>query len=364
MSPKILLFYPHRSSFIKKDIEILSEQFDVIESSFAVKKKIHTPFLLLKQFFFLLANILKADLVILEFAGYHSFLPSLFATIFNKPSLIIVGGMDCVSFPSIHYGNFNKKLLGIFTKWSYHLTSHIAPKHESLLISEYTYQKDDFPKQGIQYFCPQLKKPFTIIHNGYDSEKWYRKTEKRKNSFISVSGGFEYPFQVKLKGIDLILEVAQYFPQCEFTIIGIPENMQGQFTSSIPEKSGLHSVQHQTSNIIFLPPQPNEKLIDFYSQSEFYLQLSMAEGFPNALSEAMLCECIPIGSNVFSIPEIIADTGFILKEKNIGLLKKIIEDAIVCDKLSLAKKARQRILENYSLEKREEKLLSTLLKII
>ena len=102
----------------------------------------------------------------------------------------------------------------------------------------------------------------------------------------------------------------------------------------------------------------NEELIDIFSSCEFYLQLSMAEGFPNSLCEAMLCECIPIGSNVFSIPEIIGDSGFVLKNRSGDELKQILQQALNADKDVLKKKARLRITENYTLESRKAKLLS------
>lgn len=338
----MLLFYNYLSSFVKKDIEILSVEYNVVCFDFYVTKKIQTPFQFAWQKLFLLRHILFADVLVCEFASYHSLLPALYGKIFRKPCFIIVGGTDTVSFPSIGYGNFYKKTLALFTRYTFKWCSHIVPKHKTLMWFDYNYQPNDFPHQGILYHCKNLEKPFTEIENGYDAAKWHRTKEKRANTFITVCSGWEFPFQYQLKGIDLITEAATAFPDCEFIILGVPDE------KLIPNK---------TPNIKILPPIKNEELINIYSRCEFYFQLSMAEGFPNSLCEAMLCECIPIVSNVFSMPEIVGNSGFVLKQKNTTELKQLIAKAIGSDKITLRKSTRQRIAENYTLEMRKQKLL-------
>ncbi len=342
MKKTVLYFHTNLSSFAKKDVEILEKEFSVRKFHFRVPSKILLPFVFAQQKLFLLLNIFSSSLIVCQFGGYHSFLPVLLARIFGKKSLIITGGVDCVSYPSFNYGYLHKFPLGIFTKWSYLLASHISPKHKSLILSDDNYYGIDFPKQGLKYFMPHLKTPFTVIHNGY-SPCPALLPERKKNSFITVSLGFEYGFQLQLKGIDLIFVVAEFFPECEFNILGVSADI---------------TFQPPSQNIKFIPPKKSEELNNFYSQSEFYLQLSISEGFPNSLCEAMLCGCIPIVSHVGAMPEIIGDSGFILKKRNIEMLKKIIEEAIVCDKKNLSEKARKRIEENYSLKKRNDNLLA------
>ncbi|MFN3939996.1 MAG: glycosyltransferase, partial [Chitinophagales bacterium] len=76
------------------------------------------------------------------------------------------------------------------------------------------------------------------------------------------------------------------------------------------------------------------------------------------LGEAMLCGCIPIGSDAASIPEIIGDTGFILKKRDAGELKTLIFKALQSNKRELSEKAINRIKENWPSEKRESGLKS------
>jgi glycosyltransferase involved in cell wall biosynthesis len=338
----ILYFHTGKSSFVNSDMKIISQLAELKSFGFVVNKKIFTPFVLIQQLIFIIKYIFNTRIYITQFAGYHSLLPALIASLTGRKCLIISAGMDCVSFPGIGYGNFNKPMLRLVTKLSFQNCSHISPKHESLIFHQYSYDINEPSKQGIKAFLPNLNKEFTIIYNGYDANKWVCTTDKISNSFITLCGGFQYPFQIQLKGIDLILKIAPLFPQCTFTIAGVPSEI---------------SLDIRSANVNVLPPQNNHDLSEVFSHYEFYLQLSMAEGFPNALCEAMLCECIPIVSDVFSMPEIVGESGYILRNRNSGELKDLILKATSENNAAKGKIARQRIADNYTLEKRRSKLL-------
>lgn len=272
------------------------------------------------------------------FAGYHSFLPALVGKLTHKPFVIILGGTDSVVIPSINYGILSKGLIGKFARWSYKLTSQFAPVHESLIYSQNTYC-EEAQFQGVKHYVPGIKADFTVIHNGYDAEKFTRRPVARiKNSFITVAFDLHRPHLLKLKGVDLILSIAPSFPDCHFTIVGLSN------ATSCP------------NNVTLLPAINQEALVEALSKHEFYFQLSLSEGFPNALCEAMLCNCIPIVSNVASMPEIVGDAGFLLMKRDATMLKALISNEVLnCDKHVLADRARKNILENYPLTKREER---------
>lgn len=278
----------------------------------------------------------KADIYVSFFAGYSSYLPGVFAKIKVKQHLIILGGTDCVSFPEIGYGNFQKQPLGWFTRKSLEMATHLAPVDEKLVLTDYTYISTTFKQQGYKVFAPKTDAPHTTINIGYNSEKFKCAVPKKPNSFLTVAQMNKPNFF--RKGIDLIFELAIKFPECTFTVVGNTPQMVYEF---VPSNVELKSFV------------PYEKLNEEYSSHEFYLQLSIMEGFPSAPCEAMLCECIPIVSNVGALETIVGDAGFILKEKNLDALTVIMHQALSSKKIELGKKARSRIIEKFPMETRE-----------
>ncbi|MCD6017178.1 MAG: hypothetical protein K0S53_299 [Bacteroidetes bacterium] len=348
MKAKILYFHAGKSSFVIKDIEILQEKYLVLDFFFDTSNKKRYIAQLFQQCGFILKNIIGSQLIVCQFAGHHTFLPVLFSKLFFKKSVVVAGGTDCVSFPSIGYGNFNNKLLSRTTSFTFKNCNLILPVHQTLVEYDYTYQHHDFEKQGYRFFIPSIKTPYEIIHNGYDSRKWFCNTEKEISSFVTIGAGLGSRFGFNLKGIDLIFEIAQKFPRATFYIVG-----------------GATIKTDKPANVKLLDNIPNHDLQPFLSKMQFYLQLSMSEGFPNALSEAMLCECVPIVSNVGGMPDIVFDCGYILKHKNINELYELVNTALNNFELEkLGKKARRRIEENYTFENRKQKLLAAIDKLI
>jgi glycosyltransferase involved in cell wall biosynthesis len=278
--------------------------------------------------------------VVVQFAGYHSLIPFVISSFLKKKNVIIAGGTDCVSFPSIYYGTFHKKYLRWFAKKSFELAHLILPVDSTLIDYQYDYTSDDFERQGYRNYVKKIKAKEVVIYNGYDSDFWKPIGINRiKNSFVTVGANLRSRFGIKLKGIDLIIELARYFPQCQFTIIG---------------GKGI-SIENLSRNIELLDNIPNNQLPALFSKYQFYLQLSISEGFPNALSEALLCGCIPIVSRVGAMPHIIDNDEFVLVHKNIDELRALVEDVINKNDYP---NFRERIISEFPLERRKTELLA------
>ncbi len=347
--PKKRLIYIHvgLSSFVKKDIEILQETFELSIHEFDLTHKKRLPFTLIKQKVMLLRRLRKSDGVVVQFAGYQSYLPTRLARLFNRKCMLILGGTDTVSFPSLQYGSFNKKYLGYATRKSLERASLLIPVSDTLIEYDYTYSDDDFPKQGYKFHAPSVKTPVQTVFNGYSSDKWFIGASKEPNSFITIAADLGTRFGMKLKGIDLIIEIAEKLPACTFYIVG-----GNKLNVNLP------------SNVFPIGNMPHDQLPKFIADKQFYLQLSMSEGFPNALCEGMLSGCVPIVSNVGAMPMIVGDTGHVLLRKNSELLLSLIEFAQKSYTPEDAQAPRKRIIAEYSLTRRTSELTELITKHI
>jgi len=350
---RIAYIYPIISTFVKRDQEIIRTEYELNAFEFYVNSKWSLFVLFLKQFFFLLRNKKHTNVVVCQFAGFHSIMPVMLSKITRYKVLIITGGTDCVSFPSINYGNYRGGILKWVTSYSLKNCTQISSIHEALIYVENTfYIRKEESIQGYKHHIPGIKTPDEVIYNGYDGEIWYRNLKITRNEIIFLTGVGKYYEKIQfLKGFDMIIQCATSYPQAKFVILGVNED----------EKPDIFS-----SNVLFYPVQDREALFTWYNKATFYFQLSISEGFPNALSESMLCECIPIVSGVSSMPEIIEGCGFVVKKRSMEELNSVVNEALSLSKdeiQHLSNSSRMKILSKYTLKDRKEKLLALIKKL-
>ena len=332
-----------RSSFVEVDLSILSEKYDLVINTYNWRKKSLVPLYMVHQLWVLIKYSISAKSIIISSGGYWSILPVVFGKVFSIPVYIILNGSDCASLPFLNYGNLRNFLLRNVCRLSFEFAGTLLPVSESLVRTKNTYYSKEHPVyQGYKHFFPHIKTPYKVVFNGLDNGFWKNgdAVEKEKNSFISVFSSSQYI----LKGGDLIVEIARRFPDCKFYMAGLSQPPDNTLVSS---------------NTFFLGHLKPWELRDLYNKCQFHFQLSIFEGFGCSLCEAMLCECIPIGSDVNIIPQIIEETGYILMQRDLDLLEGLINEALHCEnKKERGENARKRVIENFSIDRREKQLLS------
>lgn len=340
---KVILVTPAFQSFILQDIKVLGEKYHLIINNYNWRRKELAPIFLIMQFLHLLTNISQTKFILVHFGGYWSFLPALLGKLFNKPVYIILHGTDCASIPYLNYGSLRIPLLKWFCQMSYEWATMLLPVSESLVKCSNTFFDANGPSEnGFMHHFPHLITSYQVIPNGFDSNFWKidETLSPRGNTFLAVLSSEQYI----LKGGDLIVEMAKRFPDCKFVIAGMER----------PPHDETYS-----SNLKFLGKLNAEQLRAQYQKSTYYFQLSIFEGFGCALSEAMLCGCTPITSDVNELPNIIGLTGKILTKRNLNVLENLIRHTLEPNKPP-NREARNRIIDRFSFERRKRLLLEIL----
>jgi len=282
----ILFVYVNYSSFVKTDFEILSTFANVTKYQFKPGKGIlRTGFEVLRELLFLLFNGFKFDSVFIWFGDYHSLFPVLFAKIFRKKSFVVIGGYDVSTLSEYNYGAFSNPIRAFFTRNTFKLVDYCFPVAEAL-------------RKKLLLINPNAVAE--TLATSVDPEKFNFTEYERPKRVITISGTENYQ-RLMVKGLDRFRDLAICLPEFEFIIIGISGAVKTCF-EPLP------------ANLTLLPPQLFDDIAQYYQGASFYAQLSRSEGLPNALCEAMLCGCIPVGTNVGDIQITIGDTGLTIDD--------------------------------------------------
>ena len=324
---KILFVYSNFSSFVARDHAILASVYQVEQYRFrAIKGLAGTGIEMIKQLFFLIVNIRKYKAVYVWFADYHSLLPVLFARLLNKKSFVVVGGYDVSYLPEYNYGSFNRPLRKFCARAALRLATLCFPVAQAL-------------GEKIRKISPGST--IEVLPTTTDFTKFDISRLERKKTILTVATT-ENQQRAMIKGLDRFRELAEAIPDFEFTIIGIKETFLS-FFEPLP------------GNLKIVPSVTYDELPAYYNQASFYAQFSRSEGLPNSLCEAMLCGCIPLGTDVGDIRLTIEEIGLVISEWNLSDLPGFIR--INHNNEQLRKLSRDRIIEMYDPEIRENRLI-------
>ena len=353
---KILYIKRGDARFYAIDQAILEEQYNVVDYLLPKKQKGWQFFRnLISLASFILINQNNTSAFVTWFADYHAAVMVFLGRLLGKKVIIFAGGQEAICYPELKKGVYYKKFRGFCVKFALRNAYHVILNHQSLIWHENFYYSEEGKKDGIRYYIPGIKTPMTIIANGADTSKFYRDNMiPKENDRILTVGTMGGTNDFLNKGFDLFIEVARRIPEQRFTIIGFREEF-------MPWIENTYRISEIPNLEVILSYCPDEILFMNYNRAKVFVQASITEGMPFTLNEAMLCECIPVGSDVNGIPDAIGDTGIIVKKRSVAALEEAIRQAL---QLNKGENARKRALENFSMQKHREKVLELFLKLL
>jgi len=321
MARKRILALPEGDIFLKRDVEILKNHFDIRTAPTFNRKR---PITSIPGIFKILKGTLWADLTFSHFADTHAFLAVLFSKIFREKSIVIVGGYEVARIPEIGYG----AMLNPIYAWVVRFVLNHADK---------LFAVSEFNKKEILQYTRNNNVKVVYGSNIIDCDKFSPSGEK-ENLVLTV--GFVKQGTIKRKGFETFIEMAKHLPSVEFALVGNCSDNSIESLKSIAPP-----------NVAF---KDGEAPLEWYRKAKVYCQLSYYESFGVALAEAMACECVPVVTDKGALPEVAGDVGFYVPYGDPEATAEAIGKALDCSK---GKEARERIKRMFSRESGERELI-------
>ncbi len=324
---KILFVHQGMYSFVKKDLEILQDAHEVrsieFNGNFAG---------IFNSLFQLWKGVVWCDATFSWFGKLHAFFAVLFSKMLGKKSIVIAGGDDVARVPEIKYGMF-------CFWWKRWCPSFVFRYADLILPVSRISEKDTLVNAKTN------PKKVRMIYHGFLTDFDGINSSHAKENIVITIGAVSNE-TIIIKGLMLFVESAKLLPDTRFLLIG-------------PDKDGALSRLKELApkNVEFLGGVYGQELVEICSRAKVYVQVSVHESFGCSLAEAMSYECIPVVSRNGAIPEIAGDVGIYVDELTPENISQRIRYTLSLPD-EYGKKARNRIIELFPLDRRKEKLLN------
>ncbi|MBI4427617.1 MAG: glycosyltransferase family 4 protein [Ignavibacteriales bacterium] len=283
-----------------------------------------------RQIFRILVSMPSNDIVFCWFASVYASVALFAARFFGKKTVVVVGGVDVAKEPQLNYGIF-------LSWWRAPLIRYVLRNADRVLVVDESLRPQVVMRSGYG------GKNIEYLPTGSDPAFWKSKGTKR-NEILCVAVVLNKK-RVQLKGIDTLIEAAKKIPKTKFTLIGVQPEAVSHL--NLPD------------NVRLIEPMLRSDLLKYYQKAKVYCQPSRREGLPNTLCEAMLCECIPVVTDVGGNGNAVGDTGLVVARDDLDALAAALRQALKTS-AEKGKRARKRILEEFPQSRRERMLLNIL----
>ena len=282
----------------------------------------------------IVTGVLRADVVICWFASVYAFAAVFIARCVGVKTCVIVAGVDAARDEELRYGIWLSPWRAKLVRYVYH--------HATKVLTVDGCLRDEVVK-----LAGYDGKNIAVLPFGFNSAFW-RPMGGKEPIVLTVAVARD-GVTVKRKGLDTLIAAARKLPGVTFVIVGTDPAILKPLDPPM--------------NVRCQPKIPREDLLPYYQRARVYCQPSRREGLPNALCEAMLCDCIPVGSDVSGIPTAIGDAGFLVPPGDADALVEGLRAGLASGE-RVATKARARIVSLFPPERRESGLLQTLRELL
>jgi len=316
---RVAVVFRRPSTFIERDLEILKRHFLVAP---LVWRHLSGPLPLFRL-------AMESDIIYSWFAGPYSALATYYGNIFGTKTALMLGGYETARIPEIGYGAFLNPVTASLVRLAVTRSDGVAVVDQALAKE----LRDLFP----------TNREITVIPTGYDW-KFFRPAGPKDQTVLTVATvGKSTALR---KGLYVFAEAARHVCEMRFVVIG-----------RVTDDAVANRLRELSSGRIEITgPLDSNELLHHFQRSKVYCQLSRYEGLPNALCEAMLCECVPVGTRYGGIPTAIGDTGFYVNYGDVHGTIEAIRGAARMD----GSLARRRIKSLFPVELREQRLVNFL----
>lgn len=277
----------------------------------------------------ILRGVRRSDVVYTWFASTYAAPAVAAARAFGRRSVIAIGGGDVAGIPEIGYGIW-------ISPWKSRLVSYALKTADRIIAV------DPFLKQEAIRRAAYDGGNIEVLPTGYDSVFWSPGGEQ-SDSVLTVAV-CESEARLRVKGLDLLLEAARRLPGTHFLIVGLQE----------PYASGLRS--KAPANVEIRGRVSPEEVRSLYRKSRVYCQPSRFEGLPNSVCEAMLCGCVPVGTDVGGMRTPVDGYGLLVPWGDPAALAEAISKAMAAPP-GAGLKGRESIASRFTQERREQGLV-------
>ncbi len=316
--PRVFFFSTLYTPFIEEDYRILS-------SAFRVERLIARAF---RAVFGIPGGVRRSSVAIAWFGSVYAGILVWCAARLRRKSVVVVAGIDASKDREINYGIWLSPWKVPFVRYAFRHADRVAAV-------------DPFLAKEVKRLAGYPGKNIVSIPFGFDGDCW-RPGGKRDESVLTIAACHD-AWRMKKKGIDKLFEAAAVLPEIKFLVIGIHERLLPPARRDAP------------ANVELVSYIPRESLLPYLQRAKVYCQPSYTEGLPNALCEAMLCGCIPVGTTVGGIPTAIGDAGFLVPYGDRAALVDALRKALAAPKAA-SDAARNRILSHFTLRARSESM--------